>query len=580
MLGLLFFGQFLGSLSPYVFGKSVDAVLAADARHTVLFLLAAFAMTLVQTNVLSWVREYFEITKLDDNLDQYLTNETLKKMLAFSVGQHINEHSGIRQSIVNRGQNALTEYMKNMLYGVIPKLLSVFLTLGILAYVEWRIAALASVFIVAYFWVSIRRNKRYFSRLDTMRKQRQGMGKLQNEFFRNATLVIAEGREAEVVEEYGKKGGEFLSLASRTWRDYIRSFYSQRPIILVGQFVSLGLGTYFIFTGDLPTGMFVTLTSWISSMIFGNLIEIMSMQRRMLALEIEIKKLYDLLDIAPDVDPNVGGATVESFQGKIEFQDVSFAYPYRHARSDKPEEDDEMQAGDQLEESQAVSNVNLVIPAGSKVGFVGVSGSGKSTIVNLMRRYYDPSKGVILIDGVPLAEMDLHWFRQKIGNVEQKIELLDRSIRENILFGLAPGTSVSEDDLQKAVRDASLEDFIAKLAEGLDTIIGENGVKVSGGERQRIGIARALIKNPKILIFDEATSALDSINEKLIHEAIERGAKGRTTIMIAHRLSTITDADIIFVVANGVIVASGTHEELQKKSKEYQELIKHQVLAV
>lgn len=580
MLGLLFFGQFLGSLSPYVFGKSVDAVLAADARHTVLFLLAAFAMTLVQTNVLSWVREYFEITKLDDNLDQYLTNETLKKMLAFSVGQHINEHSGIRQSIVNRGQNALTEYMKNMLYGVIPKLLSVFLTLGILAYVEWRIAALASVFIVAYFWVSIRRNKRYFSRLDTMRKQRQGMGKLQNEFFRNATLVIAEGREAEVVEEYGKKGGEFLSLASRTWRDYIRSFYSQRPIILVGQFVSLGLGTYFIFTGDLPTGMFVTLTSWISSMIFGNLIEIMSMQRRMLALEIEIKKLYDLLDIAPDVDPNVGGATVKSFQGKIEFQDVSFAYPYRHARSDKPEEDDEMQTGDQLEESQAVSNVNLVIPAGSKVGFVGVSGSGKSTIVNLMRRYYDPSKGVILIDGVPLAEMDLHWFRQKIGNVEQKIELLDRSIRENILFGLAPGTSVSEDDLQKAVRDASLEDFIAKLAEGLDTIIGENGVKVSGGERQRIGIARALIKNPKILIFDEATSALDSINEKLIHEAIERGAKGRTTIMIAHRLSTITDADIIFVVANGVIVASGTHEELQKKSKEYQELIKHQVLAV
>jgi ABC-type multidrug transport system fused ATPase/permease subunit len=579
ILALLFLGQLLGALSPYLFGKSVDAVIGADARNTIIFLLLAFVLTIIQSNAFSWIREYFEITKLDDHLDQYFSSESLKKMLSFSVGQHINEHSGIRQSIVNRGQNALTDYMKNLLYAIAPGVLQIIVTLGLLAYLEWRIALTALTFIILYVWISVRRNNRYFSQLDTMRKKRQTQSKLQNEFFRNATLVIAEAREDEVVAEYNNSGKSLLDFANATWLSYVKSFYSERPLIIIGQFASLGLGTYLIFIGELSAGMFVTLTSWIGSMVFGNLIQIMSIQRRMLFQQVEIKKLYDLLDIVPDIDPNLEGKTVEPFQGKIEFKDVSFVYPYRHARSENLEEDDELDIGEKVEDEHAVLKTSLIIPAGAKVGFVGVSGSGKSTLVNLMRRYYDPTEGVILVDDVPLKDVNLHWFRQKIGNVEQKIELLDRSIRENILFGLPPGKAISESEIQASIKDASLGDFIAKLPEGINTIIGENGVKVSGGERQRIGIARALIKNPKILIFDEATSALDSVNEKLIHDAINRGSKGRTTIVIAHRLSTIMDADIIFVVDDGKIVASGTHEELQKKSKDYQKLIKHQVLA-
>ena len=171
----------------------------------------------------------------------------------------------------------------------------------------------------------------------------------------------------------------------------------------------------------------------------------------------------------------------------------------------------------------------------------------------------------------------MRWLRSHIGNVEQKIDLFDRSIKDNILFGSHKDANVSQDMLAKAISDASLEDFIEKLPSGLDTLIGENGIKVSGGERQRIGIARALVKNPKILIFDEATSALDSINEKLIHEAINKGAAGRTTIIIAHRLSTVVDADILFVVSDGKIVDQGTHKELKDRCSEYQKLIKNQI---
>ena len=188
-----------------------------------------------------------------------------------------------------------------------------------------------------------------------------------------------------------------------------------------------------------------------------------------------------------------------------------------------------------------------------------------------------PTSGAILIDGIDIKKMNLYWLRSHIGNVEQKIDLFDRSIRDNILFGLPRDMHVTDEMLQRAITDASLDDFIAKLKDGVDTLIGENGIKVSGGERQRIGIARALVKNPKILIFDEATSALDSINEKIIHEAINRGAVGRTTIIIAHRLSTVIDADILFVVSNGAIVDSGTHKQLKSRCPEYQQLIKNQI---
>ena len=262
-----------------------------------------------------------------------------------------------------------------------------------------------------------------------------------------------------------------------------------------------------------------------------------------------------------------------NLQGEITFKNVSFSYPQRTSML----EDEEDETAKKEEDERAISHVTFTIPAGAKVGFVGSSGSGKSTIINLMRRYYDPVHGTISIDGVNIKKLDLRWLRSHIGNVEQKIDLFDRSIRENILFVLPQGVVVTDKVIRHAISDASLDDFIGKLKDGIDTYIGENGIKVSGGERQRIGIARALVKNPKILIFDEATSALDSVNEKLIHESINKSAAGRTTIIIAHRLSTVIDADILFVVSSGTIVDSGTHKELKARCPEYQKLIKNQI---
>ncbi len=564
--------QSLSAFTPYLFGRMVDAVIGKDVRLTVLFLAASLGFTIMQQQVIWYVKEWIDISKLDSNIDRVLSKLSLSRMFEFSIGQHINEHSGVRQTIVNKGQNSLQSLVNAFIYDILQTGLNIVVTVVILSIFDWKVGMTALAFLLMHIMIAYRRNKEYFPKIDEVRKKNQAQSKLQSELYRNSTLVIAEAQEEKTVADFDRAYEKVTSFTITTWLRYIKAYYGQKFVLIMGRYATLALGTYFIFMGYHSVGMFVTFYAWAGT-IFDNINQLMNTQRRLMFQIVEIRKYFDLLDIAPDIDPNMGGKTIPALEGKIEFKNVSFAYPYRQSAK---EQEDEVPIG--KEQEHAVENVSLTIPAGSKIGFVGVSGSGKSTIVNLMRRYYDTTSGEILIDGEPLKELDLHWLRTQIGNVEQKIDLFDRSIRDNILFGLPEGAEVSDEALQKAVEDASLTEFIAKLKDhGLDTVIGESGIKVSGGERQRIGIARALIKDPKILIFDEATSALDSINEKLIHEAINRSAEGRTTIMIAHRLSTVMDADIIFVVAKGKIVDSGSHEDLTKRCAEYQELIKNQI---
>jgi len=570
---LMLFGQLLNAFSPLLFSKGVDAVIDGNAKLTAYFLITAFAITFFRDQILAFIRERVEISKLDFAIDKTFSVLSLSRMFQFSIGQHINEHSGVKQTIVSKGQNSLSGFMFSILNNILPSFIQIVAMSAFLFYFDWRVASVALVFVVLYIIASYFRNVKVFPKLDEVRKKNQGQSKLQSELFRNSTLVIAEAQELKTTDDFKYKYDNVTDFGISTWNSYLVNFYIHRTIITIGQYATLGMGAYYILIGNHSAGMFVALWAWTNG-VFSNLMSIMNSQRHTLSQIVEIKKYFELLDITPDIEPNIGGKTIENLQGSIEFKHVSFAYPYRKSAQEEEDETDI-----EKDQEHTIEDISFTIPAGAKVGFVGVSGSGKSTMVNLMRRYYDTTSGEILIDGVPLKELDLHWLRSQIGNVEQKIELFDRSIRDNILFGLPGSTEIDEAKLQKAVKDASLTDFINKLKDhGLDTMIGEGGIKVSGGERQRIGIARALIKDPKILIFDEATSALDSINEKLIHDAINRSAAGRTTIIIAHRLSTVMDADIIFVVADGKIVGQGTHAELEKKNKEYQKLIKNQIL--
>ena len=243
---------------------------------------------------------------------------------------------------------------------------------------------------------------------------------------------------------------------------------------------------------------------------------------------------------------------INSFEHQIEFRNVSFAYK---APSNLPP------TGEALH--YVLKNINLVIPKGKTIALVGQSGSGKSTLVDLIPRYYDVQEGEVLIDGINVKELGLHDLRQLIGNVNQEAILFNDSFRNNIAFGTATSNlSPTDEAVENAAKIANAHDFIMQSENGYDTNIGDRGGRLSGGQRQRVSIARAILKNPPILILDEATSALDTESERLVQDALERLMKTRTTIAIAHRLSTIKNADEICVLHEGEIVERGTHDEL------------------
>lgn len=251
--------------------------------------------------------------------------------------------------------------------------------------------------------------------------------------------------------------------------------------------------------------------------------------------------IFEIIERVPQIDTLEGtGQTIEDFKGRIAFKDVEFRYPTR-------------------EDQVVVSQLNFRVKAGQTVAFVGSSGSGKSTIIQLIERFYIPSSGRILFDGVDVNDLDLDWLRSNMALVSQEPILFSGSIKENILWGK---TDATLKEVKRAAKKANAYEFIKTLKDGFDTEVGEKGTKLSGGQKQRIAIARAVLRDPKILLLDEATSALDAESEHLVQEALDKLMKGRTTIIVAHRLTTIKNSDCIFVVKSGRIMEQGTHSEL------------------
>jgi subfamily B ATP-binding cassette protein HlyB/CyaB len=349
----------------------------------------------------------------------------------------------------------------------------------------------------------------------------------------------------------------------RKWEEqlagYVRASFRATSVMTIASQTATGIqkitvvavlwvGAYRVFDGDLTIGQLIAF-NMLSAQVTGPLLRLVNLWQEFQQVGISVQRLGDILNTQPEPSYNPSRTTLPQVNGQVLFEDVTFRY--------RPDG------------SEVLRKVSFAMASGQVIGLVGRSGSGKSTIAKLIQRLYVPERGRILVDGVDLAQVDPAWLRRQVGVVLQENFLFNSSVRDNIAL-TDPGLAMEQ--VIQAATLAGAHEFILELPEGYDTMVGEHGCSLSGGQRQRIAIARALVANPRILIFDEATSALDYESEAIIQQNMAHISKGRTVFIIAHRLSTVRPAHQIFVVEKGEIVEQGSHEELLRMKGFYTRL--------
>jgi ATP-binding cassette subfamily B protein len=360
-----------------------------------------------------------------------------------------------------------------------------------------------------------------------------------------------------VVQAFANENYEIAKFADNNERFRLTKLLTYRIMawnasisFILMRFVNLFVlvcGTWFVIQKEMSYGEFVAFVM-LSNIFLGPIKQINSVIETYPKGIAGFKRYLELLETEPDVADAPNAKTITNIKGNISYKDVTFGYENK---------------------DKILKNLDLHINAGETVALVGPSGAGKTTLCSLLPRFYDVDEGAIHIDGIDIRDLTLESLRTHIGIVQQDVFLFDGTIRENIAYG---DLNATEEAIWEAAKRAQLEELILEYPEGLDTMIGERGVKLSGGQKQRLSIARMFLKNPPILILDEATSALDTETEAAIQLALSELSKGRTTLVIAHRLATIKDADRIVVVAEQGVLEEGTHEQLLELNGTYSRL--------
>jgi len=581
VFAMMFLVEAIGLVNPYIYGKIVDGIVSGKPIMSVIVLLLISLGISQINNLLGYLRERIELRKIEYKINRHVADETLKKVFDFSIGQHENQNSGIKKSIIDRGQHSLETLAYAVVYDIAPVFLRVIAVIIALLILAPILGAMVFIGFAVLMSFTAYINIIFYDGWKKIQDDWHEANKKHSEILRNVSLVKINAREEGVTKEFDSVLKTLGDSSEGFWIKFMSKVYLRTALLQSFRFSVMLVGVFLVYKKIYTPGFLITIWSW-SNNAFGDLSKISGMQRKVMELYVAVKKYFTLLDVESDVKEIQSPLSPKKFAGKIEFKNVYFKYPQREYIIDEKKKQNfylKPQKESAEKEEYVFKNINFVIKPGQRVAIVGPSGVGKTSLAHLLIRAYDPEKGQILIDDNDLKNLDLDNFRSAIGVVSQDISLFDNTLRYNIAFGIR-GQNVSEKQLQQAVKMACLDKFIAGLKNGFDTIIGERGIKLSGGERQRVGIARALIKNPSILIFDEATSNLDTENEALIRASIEKVSKGRTTIIIAHRLSTIKDADKIIVMEKGKIVGEGKHNELLKTCKTYQRLINSQTVMV
>ncbi|MEM9030481.1 MAG: ABC transporter ATP-binding protein/permease [Pseudomonadota bacterium] len=494
--------------------------------------------------VLNQIRDVF-FTRVGQNAVRQLNNRTFQHLHRLSLRFHLERRTGGLSRVVERATRAIELIIRMGILNVLPTLLELALLAGVMVYFfDWSYALIVMATVGVYMWFT-------FAASEWRIAIRREMNDSDNEANTKAIDSLLNFETVKYFSNEAMEARRFDTAMARYEKAAIRTYYSlallnsgQVVIFMTGMTLCMWLAARGVAQGVHTVGDFVMINAMLIQLYMP--LNFMGMVYREIRQGlVDLETMFALLDESPEISDKKDARPLVVSDGRLRFENVSFAY-----EPGRP----------------ILKSVSFDVAPGSMVAIVGPSGAGKSTISRILFRFYDIQDGRVAIDGQDIRDVTQASLRSAIGVVPQDTVLFNDTIAYNVSYG-RPGAD--RQDIVKAARLAQIDDFINQLPEGYDTMVGERGLKLSGGEKQRVAIARTILKGPPILMLDEATSALDSHTEKEIQTALDKVAKSRTTLVIAHRLSTVVHADLIIVLDSGQIVERGTHKELIERGGLY-----------
>lgn len=551
IVGIIKFG--IPMLIPLLIKYAIDGVINNHAlttdekvHHlTIAIGIALFIFVIVRPPI-EFIRQY--LAQWTSNKILYDIRKKLYNHLqALSARFYANNQVGQVISRVINDVEQTKDFILTGLMNIWLDCITIIIALSIMFFLDVKLT-LAALFIFPFYILTV---YVFFGRLRKLTRERsQALAEVQgflHERVQGISVVKSFAIEDNEAKNFDKKNTNFLTRALKHTRWNAYSFAAINTVTDIGPIIVIGVGAYLAISGSITVGTLAAFVGYLE-LLFGPLRRLVASFTTLTQSFASMDRVFQLIDEDYDIKNGVGAQPIEIKQGRIDIDHVSFQY------NDN--------------EAPILKDINLSIEKGETVAFVGMSGGGKSTLINLIPRFYDVTSGQILIDGHNIKDFLTGSLRNQIGLVQQDNILFSDTVKENILLGRPTAT---DEEVVEAAKMAN-HDFIMNLPQGYDTEVGERGVKLSGGQKQRLSIARIFLNNPPILILDEATSALDLESESIIQEALDVLSKDRTTLIVAHRLSTITHADKIVVIENGHIVETGTHRELIAKQGAYEHL--------